>query len=110
MSQLGRFAIIGVGPSAVYLLHHLLRDIDQFLPALTDIYLFDERAALGIGMPYDRRTTDVHNLCNISSAEIPPLDHSLVHWLHALSDEQLTVQGIARPEIDEDETYRRTTR
>ncbi len=60
-------------------------------------------------MPYDRHTTDEYNLCNISSAEIPPLQLSLVHWLHSLSDDQLASQRILRSEIDEVETYRRTT-
>ena len=60
-------------------------------------------------MPYDRGTTDKHNLCNISSAEIPLLNQSLVDWLHSLSDEELASQEIKRSEIDEDETYRRTT-
>ncbi len=109
MSKLGRLAIIGVGPSAIYLLKHLLINIDRFRLSLTDLYLFDKRAALGIGMPYDRNTTDKHNLCNISSAEIPLLNQSLVDWLHSLSDEELALQEIERSEIDEDETYRRTT-
>lgn len=104
-----RLAIIGVGPSALYLLQHLEREIDRFRPALTDIYLFEERDRMGVGMPYDRCTTDQYNLCNISSAEIPPLHQSLVDWLHSLSDEELATQGIAREKIDADETYRRTT-
>ncbi len=109
MSPFRRLAIIGVGPSAIYFLQHLLREIDHFRPTLDDVYLFDTRAILGIGMPYDRNTTDEYNLCNISSAEIPPLHQSLVSWLHSLSDERLAAQGIVRSGIDEDETYRRTT-
>ncbi len=109
MSTIGRLAVIGAGPSAVYLLKHLLQEIDQFAGVLTQVYVFDKRAALGVGMPYDRQTTDVYNLCNISSAEIPPLDRTLVDWLHALPDDQLTAQGIVRSDIDADETYRRTT-
>ena len=109
MNKLGRLAIIGVGPSAIYLLKHLLLNIDRFLPSLTDIYLFDKRSTLGVGMPYDRNTTDKYNLCNISSAEIPLLTQSLVDWLHSLSEEELKVHEIKRSEIDENETYRRTT-
>jgi len=109
MIKFGRLAIIGVGPSAIYLLKHLLYNIDQFLPSVTDIYLIDKRKSLGIGMPYDRNTTDKYNLCNISSAEIPLLNESLVDWLHSLSDVELASQEIKRSEIDEDETYRRTT-
>jgi len=109
MSKLGRLAIVGVGPSAIYLLKHILCNIDRFLPTLAEIFLFEKRDLLGIGMPYDRDTTDQYNLCNISSAEIPLLNQSLVDWLHSMSDEELASQEIQRSEIDEDETYRRTT-
>ncbi|HUP78874.1 MAG TPA: FAD/NAD(P)-binding protein, partial [Pirellula sp.] len=109
MSKLGRLAIIGVGPSAIFLLKHLLGNIDRFQTSLRDVYLFDKRATLGTGMPYDRKTTDKYNLCNISSAEIPLLNQSLAGWLHPLSDEELALQEVQRSEIDEDETYRRTT-
>ena len=61
MSKFGRLAVIGVGPSAIYLLKHLLHSIDRILPSLTDLYLFDKRTCLGIGMPYDRNTTDKYN-------------------------------------------------
>ncbi len=110
MSTTGRLAIIGVGPSAVYLLKHLLQKIDQFTPTLTHVYVFEKGAALGVGMPYDRQTTDVYNHCNISSAEIPLLDRTLVDWLHELPDDELAVQGVARSAIDADGTYRRTTK
>lgn len=109
MNTLRRLAIIGVGPSAIYLLQQLEREVDRFLPGLTDIYLFEERDTLGVGMPYARCTTDVYNLCNISSSEIPPLHESLVDWLRSLNDDELAAQGIARQDIDADETYRRTT-
>ena len=109
MRPFSRLGIVGVGPSAIYLLQHLLQDIEHFRPTLAHIYLFEKRAALGVGMPYDRHTTDDFNLCNISSAEIPPLQQTLVHWLHSLTDDQLATQRILRSEIDEDETYRRTT-
>ncbi|MGV3710234.1 MAG: FAD/NAD(P)-binding protein [Gemmatimonas sp.] len=109
MNKFRSLAIIGIGPSALYLLQQLEREIDRFRPTLTDIYLFEQRAKLGVGMPYDRNTTDLHNLCNISSAEIPALHESLVDWLHSLSDAELSEQGIRREDIDADETYRRTT-
>ncbi len=109
MNTFSRLAIIGVGPSAIYLLNHLVRCAEHFDPTLTDIYLFDKRTRLGVGMPYARSTTDKQNLCNISSAEMPRLDISLVDWLHSLSDSQLAFQGIQRCEIDEDQTYCRIT-
>ncbi len=109
MSEFRRLAIIGVGPSAVYLLQHLLQCADQLVPPLSDIYLFEKGDTLGVGMPYDRRMNDAYNLCNISSAEMPPIQQTLVQWLHAQTDTLLSAQGIARSHIDDDETYRRTT-
>ncbi|MBC8087294.1 MAG: FAD/NAD(P)-binding protein [Phycisphaerae bacterium] len=109
MNPFRSLAIVGVGPTAIYLLQQLEREVNRFLPALTDIYLFEERDRLGVGMPYARCTTDEYNLCNISSSEIPPLHESLVDWLRSLTDEELAAQGIARQDIDADETYRRTT-
>ncbi len=109
MSKFYHLAIIGVGPSAIYLLKHLLGNFQQSLPSLTDVSLFDKRTRLGVGMPYDHSTTDEYNFCNISSAEIPQLDQTLVQWLHSLSDSQLAFQKIERLEIDADETYCRTT-
>ena len=62
---------------------------------------------LGIGMPYNRNTTDRYNLCNISSAEIPKLKQSLVDWLASLDDAALAAHGIERSDIDDGEAYSR---
>lgn len=109
MNNFARLAIIGSGPSAVYLLKHLLNYSKRLLPILTDIYLFEKNSEIGVGMPYSRSTTDKYNLCNISSAEIPQLHQSLVDWLKSLSDDELALQRIGRQDIDKDETYCRTT-
>lgn len=58
-------------------------------------------------MPYSRQTTDRYNLCNISSAEIPKLDQSLVDWLASLDDSTLATHGIVRNEINQGEAYSR---
>lgn len=109
MKKISRLAIIGSGPSAVYLLKHLLNHAAEFVPALSDVYIFEKNSTLGTGMPYSRATTDKYNMCNISSAEIPQLQASLVDWLRSLSDSELAHQEIERQNIDADETYCRTT-
>lgn len=109
MNTTARLAIIGSGPSAVYLLAHLMNQIGEFAHPLSDIYVFEKNSTLGTGMPYSRATTDKYNICNISSAEIPFLHESLVDWLRSLSDSELASQGIERQQIDADETYCRTT-
>lgn len=109
MKNISRLAIIGSGPSAVYLLKHLLSHAEEFVPALSDVYIFEKNPVLGTGMPYSRTTTDKYNMCNISSAEIPQLQATLVDWLRSLSDSELADQDIKRQNIDADETYCRTT-
>lgn len=109
MNNFSSLAVIGSGPSAIYLLKYLLGYVRVFRPWLTDIHVFEKSSELGTGMPYSRSTTDKYNMCNISSAEIPELSNSLVDWLHSLTDEELKAEGIERNEVGEDEIYRRTT-
>jgi uncharacterized NAD(P)/FAD-binding protein YdhS len=90
-------------------LQHLLQKLDQFLPTLTHVFLFDKPAALGIGLPCDGCTTHDYNLFNIHSAAVPPMHETFVRWLHSLSNDQLTMQWIIQSGFEEDETYRRTT-
>ena len=108
MRNFGRLAIIGSGPSALYLLQNMLERIEALLPQLTEIHIFEKNAVIGVGMPYNRQTTDKYNMCNISSAEIPQLQHTLVEWLRTLSEAELAAHAIKPAEIDADETYCRT--
>ncbi|MCW1885464.1 FAD/NAD(P)-binding protein [Luteolibacter flavescens] len=101
----GSLGIVGSGPSAIFLLRHLLDAPPSSRPAR--ITIFEKSAVAGTGMPYSESTTDRHHLSNISSAEIPPLMESLATWLCGAEDEQLEWWGIRREEISESAIYPR---
>ena len=99
-------AIIGSGPSAIYLLKHLLDHLDRLDPPPRRISIYEQSRIMGMGMPYSPATTDIHNLSNISSEELPELVQPFADWLRKQDSatlEELGVEG----EIDEGEVYPR---
>lgn len=109
MTNRSRLGIVGSGASAIFLLKHIFDNAALLRSELQSIDVFEQRREVGTGMPYNRRTTDHYNICNISSAEIPALSHSLVDWLASLSERELGDHGLQRKDIGDDEMYRRTT-
>mgnify|MGYP003639154350 CR=1 FL=1 len=107
MNAAATLAIVGSGATAVYLLQNLVRAHDRLDGAVRRILIFEERATLGIGMPYSPETTDIHHFCNITSEEIPALDETFADWLRAQSPERLTQMGIRDHEISNDGIYPR---
>lgn len=104
--SLSSLAIIGSGPSTVFLLKQLLERAGQGLPR--EITIFEKDGQAGVGMPYSARTTDPHHLSNISSEEIPALQQSFAEWLGTkATPEQLAAWAIRREEIDPEEIYPR---
>ncbi len=69
--------------------------------------VFEKEEGFGYGMPYHPRQTDIHNLCNIASKEIPELTQTFAEWLSELDDSTLITLGIRGSEICEDEVYSR---
>ncbi|AYN67613.1 hypothetical protein D1013_09670 [Euzebyella marina] len=74
-------AIIGSGPSAIYLLKNILLGLENASNQIEEISIYEKRALPGIGMPYHPETTDIHNMANISSDEIPFLFITLEDWV-----------------------------
>ena len=107
MKPRNRIAIIGSGASTIFVLKHVHDNRHQLGAYVAEIHIFERDSVLGTGMPYNRRTTDQYNLCNISSAEIPVLRQSLVQWLTSLDDATLARHDIQRSEIDAGESYSR---
>ncbi|WP_265595060.1 FAD/NAD(P)-binding protein [Haloferula sp. BvORR071] len=100
-------AIIGSGPSAIYLLKHLL-DEGKFLKRwLASISVFEKSQLTGMGMPYNPLTTDRFNLANISSEELPELPVPMVDWLESLDQEDLRGLGLEGEEISAEKIYPR---
>lgn len=98
-------AIIGSGASAIYLLRHLSKNLETFGGFLQSVTIFERAEITGIGMPYSPETTDIHNMSNIASEELPTLPETFVAWLQAQDDETLTHFQIERDHIDEGEVY-----
>lgn len=102
-----RLGIIGSGPSAIYLLKHLLDQADVLKEHLREISIFEKSQLVGIGMPYSPLTTDRHNLANIASEELPELPESLVGWLRTLDSTDLQALGLDGEEISAGKIYPR---
>lgn len=94
--------IVGTGPSGIYSLMHLIE-----LETPLAITLFEQSPRAGFGTPYDPETNDPAMLANIASIELPPITETLVDWLRARSDAELSELHIARDEIDDRAFYPR---
>ena len=107
MDHTEHLAIIGSGPSAIYLLKHIMDRAAEFRKKLSKISIFDKSNSLGMGMPYSPETTDQFNMSNISSEELPELPISFVEWLRCQSASALEDLGVQNKEISESEVYSR---
>ncbi|KIA90210.1 hypothetical protein OA86_02615 [Kaistella jeonii] len=102
-------AIIGSGPTALFLLKYIWENIDILKLKIKKITIFEKEEVLGIGMPYNSKTTDIYNLANISSEEIPMLQESFADWLRKQSPELLEKLNVRDFPIDDSEVYSRVS-
>lgn len=107
MNHRQTLAIIGSGPSCIYLLKHLLNGAEVFRERLAAIEVFEKRRTAGMGMPYHPETTERFNMSNISSEELPELMISFADWLRGLDAAHLEEFGIEPGQISESEVYSR---
>lgn len=107
MSDLSNLAVIGSGPTALYLLKHIVDNNLTLRDRIQTITIFEKELKLGMGMPYRPKTTDIYNLANISSEEIPMLTISFADWLRAQDVETLDKLNIQDSKIDDSEVYSR---
>ncbi len=107
MKQLEKLAVIGSGPSSLYVLKHLLDEVAILGKSIESIMIFEKEAELGFGMPYNPMMTDRYNLSNISSEEIPDLPEAFHHWLSARNSSELSGWGIDKSKLSEAEVYGR---
>jgi uncharacterized NAD(P)/FAD-binding protein YdhS len=105
--DLSNLAIIGSGPTAIYLLQHIRTHIDVLKNEIKKIIIFEKEAILGMGMPYHPKTTDIYNLANISSEEIPLLNETFGNWLRKQNSEMLQRLNITNGPINDAEVYSR---
>ncbi|WP_308992341.1 FAD/NAD(P)-binding protein [Mariniflexile litorale] len=102
-----RLAIIGSGPTAIYLLKHILENANFLYRQIGAITIFEKENMMGLGMPYNPETTDKYNLSNISSEEIPELPESFSGWLRNQNPELLRKFNITHFPIDDSAVYSR---
>lgn len=100
-------AIIGSGPTAIYLLKHISESSAVFKTVINSISIFEKSKIAGMGMPYNPETTDFYNMSNISSEEIPKLSVSFAHWLKNQPKELLKRLNVTQFPIDESKVYSR---
>ncbi|MBF8458346.1 FAD/NAD(P)-binding protein [Kaistella sp. G5-32] len=108
-SDLTNIAIIGSGPTALFLLKYIWENINVLQSKIQKITIFEKEEVLGIGMPYNSKTTDIYNLANISSEEIPMLQESFADWLRKQTPELLEKLNVIDFPIDDSEVYSRVS-
>ena len=102
-----KIAIIGSGATAIYLLKHLMDNTYVLKKHIEEIAIFEKGDILGMGMPYNPHTTDLYNLSNIASEELPELIITFVDWLKMQTKKTLKDLGLASQEISKSEVYNR---
>lgn len=107
MSNLSNIAVIGSGPTALYLFKYILDHIDVLRNEIKNITIFEKEGVIGMGMPYNPVTTDIYNLSNISSEEIPLLQESFGDWLRKQSRDTLKSFNVNVSHITDTEVYSR---
>lgn len=83
-------AIIGAGPSGLFVLKKLLDS--GFSSSEIDIY--EKSGQLGSGMPYSSHGAAHEHITNISANEVPELETSLMDWVQQLPVSVLKSYGI----------------
>ena len=91
-----RLAIIGAGPTCLYLLNALC---DRVTGCVIDIYEKGERT--GSGFPYGSDKATRLMLANIASIEMPPLRETLLGFLQRQGGAVLAEHGVSRHTVHE---------
>ncbi|SDB34350.1 FAD-NAD(P)-binding [Flavobacteriaceae bacterium MAR_2010_188] len=100
-------AIIGSGATAIYLLKHIAEHYKSLKKEISSVTVYERDTNSGMGMPYNPNTTDIYNLANISSEEIPELLMSFGDWLREQNKPTLKKLNVTEFPIDDSEVYSR---
>lgn len=72
-----RIAIVGGGPSGLFLFKSLLESGQTDF----EVYIFERKNILGVGMSYSSEGANSEHITNVSDNETPNLVTSIRHWL-----------------------------
>ncbi|MCG2617002.1 FAD/NAD(P)-binding protein [Terrimonas sp. NA20] len=84
-SRILNIALIGGGPSALYMLKKLVQQSTLSIA----VHVFERKQTLGMGMPYSEEGADYEHITNVSGNEIPDLRESLEAWVKQQDHEWL---------------------
>lgn len=90
MSTKTHIAILGGGPSALFLFKHLMSSGLENL----HIDIFEKRHKLGVGMPYSTAGANDEHVTNVSGNEIPMLVTPIKEWIKTVPTATLEHYGI----------------
>lgn len=76
-TALHQVAIIGGGPSGLFMLKKLIEKGSHELA----IHIFEKSKQLGAGMPYSSQGANEEHVTNVSGNEIPNLEQSISEWI-----------------------------
>ncbi|MBO9571693.1 MAG: FAD/NAD(P)-binding protein, partial [Chitinophagaceae bacterium] len=85
-----RIAIVGAGPSGLFLYKELVESGRTGL----DITIFESGKQLGSGFPYSDRGAGPEHVTNVSANEIPDLVTPVKDWIQTVSPEKLEAYNI----------------
>ncbi|GAB2978695.1 hypothetical protein GCM10027049_12800 [Mucilaginibacter puniceus] len=85
MKDKKRIAILGGGPSALFLFKRLVESKNTDI----SITIFERKKRLGEGMPYSAEGANDEHITNVSSNEIPLLVTTLADWIQTVSKDTL---------------------
>ena len=85
MDNYKRIALLGGGPSALFMFKRL---VESGLTGL-EIQIFERKKKLGEGMPYSAEGANDEHITNVSSNEIPELVTALADWINTVPKDTL---------------------
>lgn len=85
MKNIKRIAILGGGPSGLFMFKRLLEAKSKNL----SVAIFEKKNNLGQGMPYSTEGANDEHVTNVSGNEIPELVTPLADWIKSVSKDTL---------------------
>ena len=84
-----RVAILGGGPSSLFVLKRLVDMKTSF-----EVDIFERKKEVGPGMPYSEEGANTEHITNVSDNEIPVLATSIEEWIGTLEESSVKKFGI----------------